>query len=96
MVTAGREEGDGENLDYALYILAYQLSDLKPLSVPTTLYFPEEAPTSLQRANFIREIFPIVTVETVPGYHRTCVIKHSSALVDKIKKTLGGLSCAPT
>ncbi|MBV9273286.1 MAG: amino acid adenylation domain-containing protein, partial [Verrucomicrobia bacterium] len=88
------EENDGDlqyNFDYAIYHLACQLSNLKPLSVPTTLYFPEEAPRSRRRANFVREIFPIATVEMVPGNHHTCIVKHSSALVDKMKRTLDGL-----
>ena len=93
-ITAGPEENDGDeeyNFDYSVYHLACQLSNLKPLSVPTTLYFPEEAPSSRRRANFVREIFPIATVEMVPGNHHTCLVKHSSALVDKMKKTLDGL-----
>jgi hypothetical protein len=27
----------------------------------------------------------------VPGNHHTCIVKHSSALADKMKKTLDGL-----
>ena len=91
----GEGDGDGEilnSLDYAVYVLAYRLYNLKPLPVPTTLYFPEETPpSSLSRADHAREIFPIVTVEMVPGNHRTCIIKYTSALVDKMKLTLEAL-----
>ena len=91
----GEGDGDGEilnSLAYAVYVLAYRLYDLKPIPVPTTLYFPEETPpSSLSRADHAREIFPLVGIEMVPGNHRTCIIKHTEALVDKMKKTLGAL-----
>ena len=95
----GEDEGEGDgdseilnSLDYAVYVLAYRLYNLKPLPVPTTLYFPEETPpSSLSRADHAREIFPIVSVQMVPGNHRTCIIKHTSALVDKMKETLAKL-----
>jgi amino acid adenylation domain-containing protein len=90
-------EGDGDkeiltSLEYAVYVLAYRLYNLKPLPVPTTLYFPEETPpSSLSRADHAGEIFPIVTIEMVPGNHRTCIIKYTSALVAKMQTTLAAL-----
>jgi amino acid adenylation domain-containing protein len=79
-----------DSLDHEVYMIAYRLYRLKPLSVPITVYLPEETPPSLLRsARRIREIFPTMTVETVPGDHRSCVSKHTSALVAKMKKTLG-------
>ena len=90
VTTNGEGEGDREildSLDYAVYILAYRLYKLKPLSVPTTVYFPEEeTPTSHWTANRARKIFPIVSFEMIPGNHRTCIVNHSSALADKLKK----------
>lgn len=81
-----------DSLDYEVYMLAFRRYTLRPLSVPTTLYLPKENPPA--RAEWTKhahEIFPIVTLETVPGNHRTCIIEHTSALVDKMKKTLDGL-----
>jgi pimeloyl-ACP methyl ester carboxylesterase len=86
----GGEELD--SLDYSIYFLAFRLYDLKPLSVPITVYFPEEAP--LSRFSWVKRTsqkFPKVTIEMVPGNHRTCITQHTSVLVDKMKKTLDSL-----
>ncbi|MCE0522899.1 MAG: condensation domain-containing protein [Methylacidiphilales bacterium] len=96
-ITMGLEagEGDGEilnSLDYAVYFLAYRLYNLKPLSVPATLYFPEETPplrySWVKRASKRSPEFAVVMVQ---GDHHTCVTKYTSALVDEMKKTLAGI-----
>ena len=92
--TTGPEDGDldGEilkSLDFAVYVLAYRRHKLRTLNVPTTIYFSEEEAPSRLSAEHAREIYPGVTIETVPGNHRTCIIQHTSALVDKMKVTLG-------
>jgi hypothetical protein len=79
-----------DSLDHEVYMLAYRLYQLKPLSVPITIYSPAENPPALLKAiNRIRDLFPTVTVERVPGDHRGCVSTHASALVAKMKKALG-------
>jgi surfactin synthase thioesterase subunit len=96
-ISAGGEAGerDGEiltSLDYAVYFLAYRLYKLRPLSVPATLYFPEETPpTRLSWVKRASERAAVeFTVEMVPGNHHACITKYSSVLVDKMKKTLDG------
>jgi amino acid adenylation domain-containing protein len=95
-----REEGGGvivNSLDYALYVLACHLYKARPLSVPATLYFPQETPPSpslLEKR--ARSNFPLATIETVPGDHDTCITKYTSALGDKMKNTLATLSCVLT
>ena len=91
-----RAEGDGEilnSLDYAVYFLAYRLYRPKPLSGPATLFFPEETPPSrLSQVRRASQIPPDkLTIEMVPGNHHTCITKYTSALVEKMKKTLDNL-----
>jgi pimeloyl-ACP methyl ester carboxylesterase len=94
-INAGRDlgEGDGEILnclDYAVYFLAYRLYRSKPLSVPATLYFPEE--TSPSRLSWVRQASEKASatfaVEIVPGDHHTCITRFTPDLAAKIKKTL--------
>jgi pimeloyl-ACP methyl ester carboxylesterase len=93
--TAGQDEGndDEEILDsihFEVYMLAFRLYRLDPLSVPTTFYVPAKTPPlRLAWLNHVRDIFPDVVVETVPGNHRTCIIEHASVLTAEMKKTLG-------
>jgi len=96
-INAGREAGEGVEiltyLDYAVYFLAYRLYRAKPLTVPATLYFPEETPPA--RLTWVRrasEKAPApFTVEFLPGDHHTCITKYTPALVAKMKKTLDSL-----
>jgi pimeloyl-ACP methyl ester carboxylesterase len=81
-----------ETLDYAIYVLASRLYNLRSLSVPTTVYFPEESPPSHRVANRAREISSTVRFETVPGDHFTCLTEHTSELADKLKKIVAGQS----
>jgi hypothetical protein len=95
-ITQGREANEADavflkNLDYAVYFLALYLDDLKPLSIPTTLYFPEVTPRSSASLNSTGKYFPMATIERVPGNHYTCITHHGSELGDKMKKTLGSL-----
>jgi hypothetical protein len=86
------DNGDGailKSLDYAFYVLAYRLYTFKRLAIPTAIYFPEETPPSPQSSQRAREIFPLATAEMVPGNHRTCIIKYTVPLVEKMKKNLG-------
>ncbi len=93
----GLNAGDGEvdvlqGLDYGVYFLASCLHTIEPLAapIPLTVYFPEGTWPSRWRVKQAREISPNVTVEMVPGNHHTCIVEHSSALVDKMRQTLGG------
>jgi surfactin synthase thioesterase subunit len=81
-----------DTLDYAIYVLASRLYNLRSLSVPTTVYFSEESPPSHRTANRAREISPTVRFETVPGDHFTCLTEHTSELADKLKKIVAGHS----
>ena len=97
-ITAGREVGerDGEilsSLDYAVYFLAYRLYRSRSLSVPATLYFPEETlPSRLACVKRASEKSAVeLNVEMVPGNHHACITQYASALVDKMKKTLDDL-----
>ncbi|MCE0521743.1 MAG: amino acid adenylation domain-containing protein [Methylacidiphilales bacterium] len=92
-IVMGRDaEGDISilgNFNYAVYFLVSRLFQLKPLSVPVTLYIPKEAPPSrFSLQHNAGEYFPDVTIKTVPGNHHTCITKFTSALVEKMKKTL--------
>ena len=96
-IHAGREAGEGVEiltyLDYAVYFLAYRLYRSKPLTVPATLYFPEETPPA--RLTWVRrasEKAPAqFTVEFLPGDHHTCITKYTPALVAKMKQTLDSI-----
>ena len=92
IITGGDEKLSDEeildSLEYARYVLANRLYKLKPLSVPTTLYFTEKHPPSRRQMHRVRDLFPIVTIETVPGDHRTSIITHTSHLVKKMEKIL--------
>jgi hypothetical protein len=96
-VHSGGEAGEGVEIlthfDYAVYFLAYRLYRARPISVPATLYFPEETPPA--RLDWVRkasERAPVpFTVEFLPGDHHTCITKYTPALVTKMKKTLDGL-----
>jgi len=91
------EAGEGGEIlnqfDYAVYFLAYRLYRPRPLSVPATLYFPEETPSArlawVQRASERASVK--FTVEVLPGDHHTCITRYTPTLVDKIKKTLDGV-----
>ncbi len=89
------EAGDIEilkSMDYAVYFLAYRLYPSQELTVPTTLYFPEEA---VQSRNWLRRITreskAKVMIEPLLGDHHTCITNHLAALVAKMKKTLDSL-----
>ena len=80
--------GDTEilnSLDYAVYFLAYRIYNLKPFSVPATLYFPEETPPSrlswVKRAS--KNIPDKIAVEMVPGNHHTCITRYTSVLAER-------------
>jgi hypothetical protein len=81
-----------KSLDYAVYFLAMCLHPLRPLSIPTTLYFSEETLPRSFRVKRANEVFSTVAVEMVPGNHHTCITKYVSVPADKMKKTLGSLS----
>ncbi len=81
-----------KSMDYAVYFLAYRLYPSKEITVPTTLYFPEEAVQSRRWLGRItRESKAQVTIEPLPGDHHTCITKHMAVLVAKMKKTLESL-----
>ncbi len=93
-ISAEREDNFDEeilnSLNYETYILAYRRYEFKPLSVPATLYLPEQsAPARLSWTKHAGTILPEASVEMVPGNHRTCVVEHTSALADKMKEALG-------
>jgi thioesterase domain-containing protein len=91
------EGGEGveilTHLDYAVYFLAYRLYRTKPMTVPATLYFPEETPPA--RLSWFHKASERpdarFTVEFLPGDHHTCITKYTPALVAKMKKALDAL-----
>jgi amino acid adenylation domain-containing protein len=90
------DEGGGEeaallnSLDYEVYMLAFRLCRPKPIPVPAIFYMPVEThPGRLARVYRLRRLFPAVTVEMVPGDHRTCIIGHASAIGQKMRQALG-------
>jgi pimeloyl-ACP methyl ester carboxylesterase len=94
-VAAGREpsEGDEEilkSMDYAVYFLAYRLYRARLPNVPATLYFSEETPPArFAQVKQMGETAPVkFSVEILPGNHRTCIIKYTPELVEKMKKTM--------
>jgi len=96
-ISAGREAGEGveilTHLDYAVYFLAYRLYRPKRLTIPATLYFPEETPPArLSWAERASKRAPVkFTVEFLPGDHHTCITKYTPALVAKLRQTLDSL-----
>jgi pimeloyl-ACP methyl ester carboxylesterase len=96
-ITIGREIGEEDreilnSLDYAVYFLAYRLYRLRPLTVPATIFFPEETPPTRAWVSRASERHPSkFAIEIVPGNHHTCVTRHTAALVDRIRKTLVSL-----
>jgi acyl carrier protein len=91
-ITVGREPGEGEVeiltcLDYAVYFLAHRLYRSKALTVPATLFFPEEI--SPQRLAWIKDASQRarvkVKVEVLPGDHHTCITRHTPDLAEKIR-----------
>jgi hypothetical protein len=85
-----------KSLDYAVYFLSSTLYGLKPLSIPTTLYYSDESLPRSYRVQRAHEIFSTVTVEMVPGNHVTCITKYAATLADKMHDTLGSLSLPVT
>ena len=77
-IAVNREGGEGveilTHLDYAVYFLAYRLYRSKPVTVPATLYFPEETPPG--RLSWFHKASERAdarfTVEFLPGDHHTC------------------------
>ncbi len=84
------------SLDFALYVLASRTYSLRTISVPTSLYFAEQDPASPEEVNRALEVFPMLTMETVPGDHLSCTSQHTPALADKMKKTMSALSDVST
>jgi pimeloyl-ACP methyl ester carboxylesterase len=87
---AGEDQEILSSPDYEVYMLAFRLCRLRPVPVPATFYLPAEtAPSRLARVYRLREFFPAVAVETVPGNHRTCIIDHATPLGHEMKKAIG-------
>jgi amino acid adenylation domain-containing protein len=89
------EEGGAEeeallnSMDYEVYMLAFRLCRPKPIPVPAIFYMPVEThPARLARVYRLRALFPGVTVEMVPGDHRTCIIEHASAIGQKMRQAI--------
>jgi acyl transferase domain-containing protein/acyl carrier protein len=88
-----------KSLDYAVYFLASCLFTVRPLAIPTTLYFSEESLPRSFRVKRSNETFPTATLEMVPGNHVTCITKYASVVADKMEKTLDrldGVLCVTT
>jgi pimeloyl-ACP methyl ester carboxylesterase len=95
VVSEANEGGMGDteilnSLDYAVYFLAYRIYDMRPFSVPATLYFPEETPPSrlswVKRSS--RNIPDKVIIELIPGNHHTCITRYTPVLADRMRKTI--------
>jgi acyl-coenzyme A synthetase/AMP-(fatty) acid ligase/thioesterase domain-containing protein/acyl carrier protein len=96
MAVSEMDESDAElvkSTDYAVYVHAYRTYRLRRLLVPTTVYIPEEgSPPPRPWTRHIRKMFPMVSFQSIPGDHRTCITKHSEVLGAQLKKALGALS----
>ena len=58
--------------------------------MPAVFYLPVETTSwRLARVYQLRDLFPTVTVERVPGDHRTCIIGHASVIGQKMRQALG-------
>ncbi|MGO9593510.1 MAG: AMP-binding protein [Steroidobacteraceae bacterium] len=90
------DEGDAElekRTDYAVYMHANRIYRLQRVLVPTTVYIPEgRSPPPRSWTRHIREMFPMVSFQSIPGDHRTCITRHSDVLGAQLKKALGALS----
>jgi len=87
-----REESDAEiskREDYAAYVLASRIHRLKRVSIPTTIYLPEErTPPSRAWIRHMRKTFPLASFQGIPGNHLTCITTHGGVLGAKMKETL--------
>jgi amino acid adenylation domain-containing protein len=99
MAASETDESDAELLkrtDYAVYVHAYRTYRPRRVLVPTTVFIPDEGP--LPRRSWtrqIRELFPTVSFQSIPGDHRTCITQYSQDLGAHLKKALGALSQVP-
>jgi hypothetical protein len=96
MAESEMDEGDAElekRTDYAVYMHANRIYRLQRVLVPTTVYIPEgRSPPPRSWTRHIREMFPMVSFQSIPGDHRTCITRHSDVLGAQLKKALGALS----
>ena len=93
---AEMDEGDAELLkrvDYAVYMHANRIHRLRPILVPTTIYLPEDrSPPPRSWTRSIRQMFPMLTFQSIPGDHRTCITRHSDVLGPLLRSALSTLS----
>ena len=75
-------------LDYNLYMLSSVLHEAKPLDVPATLYFAEDALPLPYRERYARRVLLNATCEPIPGNHTTCITRHPGVPAEKIAQVL--------
>jgi len=96
MAVSEMDESDAElvkSTDYVVYVHAYRTYRLRRVLVPTTVYIPEEgSPPPRSWTRHIRKMFLMVSLQRIPGDHRTCITKHSEVLGAQLQKALGALS----
>ena len=66
-------------LDYSVYMLSSVLHEARPLDVPSTLYFAEDALPLPYRERYARRALLNATCESIPGNHTTCITRHPPA-----------------
>jgi hypothetical protein len=76
-----------DGLDYSAYYISYRLYRPAALSVPATLFFPEDTPVSkVSRAGGESRIDPArLGRATIRGSHTNCITEHTDSLAEKMR-----------
>jgi hypothetical protein len=84
----GSEILDG--LDFSTYCVTYRLHRFTPLSVPATLFFPEETPASrvAEAPGLTRLDLARIQTARIHGSHTTCITEHTASLADAMRQAL--------
>jgi acyl transferase domain-containing protein len=80
-----------QGLDYNVYFLSAALHEVKPLSIPTSLYFAEQGMPRSFREKSARGILLNATLEMIPGNHTTCITRHANVPAEKMAKILDAM-----
>ena len=80
-----------DTVEYGSYLLVNRLADIKPLSVPATLFYPLPMEKAVEQAKSTKLDSSKVDIEQLPGTHVTCITKYASVLGNKLKTKLADL-----
>jgi len=75
-------------MDYNGYVLSAVLHKVKPIDIPSSLYFAEEGVPMASRERYVRGVVLHATLETIPGNHTTCITRYANVPADKIAQVL--------